>query len=135
MTWTPYKTAGIIVIIIGVILLIAGVIELAIDQSNQTTSEWWVWGLIVIGVIALLVGICLFFIPAPLTPLEERLQRQDPCMPPSMADPCAPLPPQPVDPCAKPKMINVVPVKPDPCAPPPPADPCATPVINVKRVC
>jgi len=74
MAWTGYQTAGVIVIIIGIILLIAGVVILALDQSNQKTSEWWVWALIVIGVIGLIVGIALFFIPSPKTALEEQLE-------------------------------------------------------------
>ena len=74
MAWTGYQTAGVVVIIIGIILLIAGVVILALDQSNQKTSEWWVWALIVIGVIGLIVGIALFFIPSPKTALEEQLE-------------------------------------------------------------
>ena len=69
-----YRTAGIVVLVIGIILLIVGVVILALDQSNQKTSEWWVWALIVIGVIALIVGIALFFIPSPKTTLERRLE-------------------------------------------------------------
>nr|QBK92252.1 MAG: hypothetical protein LCPAC304_05990 [Pithovirus LCPAC304] len=88
MVWTDYSTGGTIVIIIGIVLLIAGIIILALDQSSQKVSEWWVWALIVIGVIALLVGICLFFIPSPRTLLEKHLQGhsltelQDPDCPP-----------------------------------------------------
>ncbi len=88
MVWTDYSTGGTIVIIIGIVLLIAGIVILALDQSSQKVSEWWVWALIVIGVIALLVGICLFFIPSPRTLLEKHLQGhsltelQDPdCLP------------------------------------------------------
>jgi len=80
MAWTEYQTAGVVVIVIGIILMIAGVVVLALDQSNQKTSEWWVWALIVIGVIGLIVGIALFFIPSPKTALEEQLEiRQTGC--------------------------------------------------------
>ena len=80
MVWTDYSTGGTIVIIIGIVLLITGIVILALDQNNQKVSEWWVWALIVIGVIALLVGICLFFIPSPKTLLEQHLQDPD-CLP------------------------------------------------------
>ncbi len=80
MVWTDYSTGGTIVIIIGIVLLIAGIVVLGLDQNNQKVSEWWVWALIVIGVIALLVGICLFFIPSPKTLLEKHLQDPD-CLP------------------------------------------------------
>lgn len=67
MALSNYAIGGIVMIFIGIILLIIGVVLLAIDQSNQSVSEWWVWALIVIGVVALIVGIALFFIPEPKT--------------------------------------------------------------------
>ncbi len=80
MVWTDYSTGGTIVIIIGIVLLITGIVILALDQNNQKVSEWWVRALCVIGVIALLLGICLFFIPSPKSLLEQH--RQDPdCLP------------------------------------------------------
>lgn len=81
MAWTGYQIAGVIVILIGIALLIAGVVILALDQSNQKTSEWWVWALIIIGVIALIVGIALFFIPSPKTALEEQYELRKPGCP------------------------------------------------------
>jgi len=112
MAWSGYQIGGTVVIFIGIILLIAGIVVLAIDQNNQNTSEWWVWALIVIGVIALLVGIGLFFIPPAQTDLEKRLELPTDC-------------PEPV----QPRMVDVVPVKQraDPCDPVPP-------VVDVQRV-
>lgn len=85
MAWSGYQIAGVIVILIGIALLIAGVVILALDQSNQKTSEWWVWALIIIGVIGLIVGIALFFIPSPKTALEEQYELRKPGCPGAVA--------------------------------------------------
>lgn len=113
MAWSGYQIGGTFVIFIGIILLIAGIVVLAIDQNNQKTSEWWVWALIVIGVIALLVGIGLFFIPPAQTDLEKSLKMQPDCPEPGKSIP----------------MVDVSPVK-------QPSDPCdpSLPVIDVQRV-
>lgn len=79
MTWSGYQIAGTIVSFLGIALLIAGVVILALDESNQKTSEWWVWALIITGVIGLIVGIALFFIPSPKTALEEQYELRKPC--------------------------------------------------------
>lgn len=79
MTWSGYQIAGTIVSFLGIALLIAGVVILALDENNQKTSEWWVWALIIIGVIGLIVGIALFFIPSPKTALEEQYELRKPC--------------------------------------------------------
>jgi hypothetical protein len=74
MSLSSYQWAGVVVLIIAIILLVIGIIILALDQSNQKQSEWWVWALIVIGVIGVIIGIALFFIPSPKTMLEEKLE-------------------------------------------------------------
>lgn len=101
MAWSSYQIGGSFVIFIGIILLIAGIVVLAIDQNNQKTSEWWVWALIVIGVIALLVGIGLFFIPPAQTDLEKSLKMQPDCPEPGKSIPMVDVSPvkQPSDPC------------------------------------
>lgn len=113
MAWSNYQIGGTFVIFIGIILLIAGIVVLAIDQNNQKTSEWWVWALIVIGVIALLVGIGLFFIPPAQTDLEKSLKMQPDCPEPGKSIP----------------VIDVSRVK-------QPSVPCdaSLPVVDVQRV-
>lgn len=112
MALTGYAIGGIVMIVVGIILLIAGIIVLAIDQSNQTVSEWWVWALIVVAVIALLVGIALFFIPEPKTNMEKTKMEVDPC------NPCPKACPPP--PCT----VDLEPVCPKACPPPNPCNPC-----------
>jgi len=113
MAWSGYQIGGTFAIFIGIILLIAGIVVLAIDQNNQKTSEWWVWALIVIGVIALLVGIGLFFIPPAQTDLEKSLKMQSDCLEPGKSM----------------HMVDLSPVK-------QPSDPCdpSLPVVDVQRV-
>lgn len=119
MALTGYAIGGIVMIFVGIVLLIAGVVLLAIDQSNQTVSQWWVWALIVIGIIALLVGIALFFIPKPKTGTETYMSKTNP----SMVDPCNPCP-QPCPP--PPKYVNL-----QPCPQPCPPNPCNLPMLDL----
>jgi uncharacterized membrane protein len=74
MAYSGYQIAGIVILVIAILLIIAGVVLVAIDQSNNRTSEWWVYAILVIGFIGLIIGIALFFIPRPKTSLEKRME-------------------------------------------------------------
>lgn len=53
--WTGYTIAAVALVILGIIMLIAGVATM--EMNTFATDSWWPWVLIIGGILFLLIGI------------------------------------------------------------------------------
>ena len=58
---------GIFLVLVGIILTAIGAVLLVVHRERNEPRPWWMWGLLIGGIILVLIGLALWIFSRPTT--------------------------------------------------------------------